>query len=178
MTVEQVSEFPRRGQATITLRMAAAAKFGVKLRLPDWAVPAEVTVAGVKYNTDSAGWLELPANAWNSGDQIQVVFHLGPRLIVGDHGNAGRAALAWGPFVLAFDQQDNAGLPPAEMLGLVGLHPAVTLKPGSRLAFEAKVRGKDGNDPQTATFVPFADAGAGGGEYRVWLQAQVERSSA
>ena len=57
------------------------------------------------------------------------------------------------------------------MLGLVESQPLLTLRPGPSLAFEAKVVGGKGKGPQTAVFVPFADAGAGGGEYRVWLRA-------
>ena len=72
--------------------------------------------------------------------------------------------------MLAFDQKCNPGLPPAETLGLVDSQPLLTVRPCPRLALEAKVVGGKGNDPQTAIFVPFADAGAGGGEYRVWLE--------
>src|SRR5271157_5498155 len=171
VTLEQKSEFPRRGHSTITLQTAGAATFGIKLRIPGWAAPATVDVIGVKYKTDSAGWIVLPSQTWHSGDRIGVDFHLGPKLLVGEQGNAGRAALAWGPFVLAFDQENNPGLPPAKTVGLVGSQPLLTLKPGSRLAFEGKVVGKTGDDPRTAVFVPFADAGADGGEYRVWLRA-------
>ena len=126
---------------------------------------------GQEYKTDSPGWVALPSRAWNDGDRIEVTFRLGPRLIRGDHGNAGRAALAWGPLVLALDQQDNPGLPPSKTLGLVDSQPLLTVKSGSGLAFEGKVVGPKGNGRQTAIFVPFADAGAGGGEYRVWLRA-------
>ena len=173
VTVEQASEFPRRGHSTIVLRTASPATFGVKVRMPGWAVPAEIQSAGVKYKTDSAGWIVLPARAWNNGDRIDVVFHLGPRLIVGDYGNAGQAALAWGPFVLAFNQESNPGLPLAKTLGLVDVKPLLTIKSGPRLAFEAKVVGQKGNDPQTAIFVPFAEAGTGGSEYRVWLNTTI-----
>jgi len=169
VTVDQKSDFPQRGNSIIILHAPNAAKFGVKVRVPPWAAPAELQVGGVKYKADSAGWVILPARDWNRDDQITVAFHLGPKLIHGEHGNRGRAALAWGPFVLAFDQECNPGLPPAMTLGLVDTQPLLSFKPGSRLAFEAKVVGANGNVPQAALFVPFADAGSGGGEYRVWL---------
>jgi hypothetical protein len=171
VTVAQTSEFPRRGRSTITIQSANAATFGLKLRIPPWAVPAVVAAAGVSIRASTADWIELPSRAWNSGDRINVVFDLGPKLIVGEYGNAGRAALAWGPFVLAVDRDDNPGLPSLKTLGLVDSQPLLTLKPGSRLAFEGKVVGQKGGDATAAVFVPFADAGAGGGEYRVWLRA-------
>ena len=73
--------------------------------------------------------------------------------------------------MLAFDHENNPGLPPSKTLGLVESQPLLTLRPGPSLAFEAKVVGGKEKGPQTAVFVPFADAGAGGGEYRVWLRA-------
>ncbi len=144
VTVEQASEFPRRGQSTITLRMAHAGSFGVKVRMPGWAVPAEVQVAGEKHNTDSAGWLALPLRTWNSGDRIEIAFHLAPRLILGDYGNAERAALAWGPFVLAFDQQRNRGLPPAKTLGLVRVATAFDPPAGRRSHLRRQGHRKNG----------------------------------
>ena len=170
VTVEQKSEFPRTGHATITVRPAAASAFAIKIRVPVWATPAAVEAAGTKHKADSAGWLVLPSRTWNSGERIAVDFHLGARLIRGEYGNAGRAALAWGPFVLAFDQDRNPGLAQSTgQWGLVESQPLLTLRPGPGLALEGKVIGAKG--PQTAIFVPFADAGAAGGEYRVWLRA-------
>ena len=125
----------------------------------------------MKYKTDAAGWVVVPSRVWIFGDQIKVMFHLGPKLILGEFGNAGHAALAWGPFVLAFDRDLNPSRPAARRVGLTESHPLLTRKPGPRLAFKAKIVGQKGNDPQTAVFVPFADAGAGGGEYCVWLRA-------
>jgi hypothetical protein len=91
--------------------------------------------------------------------------------MLGTHGNAGRAALTWGPFVLACDQQRNAALPSLSTLGFVESQPRLALNTDRGLTFDAKVVGSQGGEPATATFTTFADAGAGGGEYRVWLRA-------
>ena len=45
---------------------------------------------------------------WKDGDRVDLSYKLGPR-IVGHFGNAGRAALAWGPFVLAYDRRVTRG---------------------------------------------------------------------
>ena len=103
--VEQASEFPRSGRSTITLRPGSPAKFGVKVRIPAWAAPMEVQVGDQRYTTDSAGWVVVPSREWKSGDQIAVAFHLGPKLILGEYGNAGR-----GPCLGTV----RAGLRPAE----------------------------------------------------------------
>jgi hypothetical protein len=118
------------------------------------------------------GWAVLSAREWKDGDQVSIRFSLGASVIQGDHGNASRSALVWGPFVLAYDENRNPGLPAAVGVSLTEVEkPPFTLKPGDSLAFARSVRGRRDGEVQTATFVPFADAGADGGTYRVWLRA-------
>jgi hypothetical protein len=45
------------------------------------------------------------------------------------------------------------------------------LKPGEALVFNAQLRSARTPQPISAAFVPFAEAGADGGVYRVWLRA-------
>jgi hypothetical protein len=113
----------------------------------------------------------LPAREWKEGDRITLKFTLGPRLVRGEHGNAGRAAAAWGPFVLACDQKQNKALSPLSTLGLVASQPLWTLQPDRDLTFSAKVVGRKESTPATATLTTFANAGADGGAYRIWLRA-------
>jgi len=47
----------------------------------------------------------------------------------------------------------------------------VLLGAGEGLHFRTRVRGEWDNAPRDLTLVPFADAGATGSEYRVWLRA-------
>jgi DUF1680 family protein len=170
VVIDQASEFPRRGHSQLTVRTANGASFGMKILLPDWAVPAEVVSEGKKSKADSAGWITLPMRSWKNGDQVSIDFHLGARLIAGDHGNAGRTALTWGPFVLAYDQDRNGGVPPDDSLAFVDKKPSLTPRPGRELAFIVRVAADKNAPPAARVFVPFADAGAGGGQYRVWLR--------
>ncbi len=170
VTVEQRSGFPYRGDAVLTLRMAGPARFAIKVRAPAWAQP--LSVAGA---TLSAGWVELPPRRWQDGDQLSLGYRLASRLMTGEYTHAGRAALAWGPFVLAYDQQANPGLPPPRKLGLAAGSSARAAPAGRPFRFEAEV---DAGTPasavarlQPAKFVAFADAGADQGSYRVWLRA-------
>ena len=119
------------------------------------------------------GWATVPAREWKDGDRVSMAFSLGASVILGTHGNAGRAALQWGPFVLAYDEARNPGLPSAAAVGLTELaKPAFTLKAADdALEFVASVRGRREGEVKTATLVPFAEAGAAGGTYRVWLRA-------
>ena len=170
VTVRQQSGFPRSGQSVLTLRMARPATFAFRVRVPAWAVPLNLQAEGASL-TSQGGWATLPAREWKEGDRIALGFTLGPRLVPGEHGNAGRAAAAWGPFVLACDQQQNTALPPLRSLGFVASEPLWTLKMGPELTFDAKVVGRKGSTPVTATLTTFADAGAEGGVYRIWLRA-------
>jgi hypothetical protein len=170
VSVRQQSGFPRSGESVLTLRMAQPAPFALRVRVPAWASPLNLQAEGASL-TSQGGWATVPAREWKDGDRIALKFTLGPRLVLGEHGNAGRAAAAWGPFVLACDQQQNKALPPLGSLGFVASQPLWTLKTDREMTFDAKVVGRKGSTPVTATLTTFADAGAAGGTYRIWLRA-------
>lgn len=172
--IELRSGFPRRGQATLHLRMAVPATFAIKLRSPAWAQPMAVAGASA---TD--GWLALPARIWRDGDQIPISFALGGHTLRGERANAGRAALRWGPFMLAYEQDANLSLPPAQRFALGRGIARLQARPGKRLVFDAPVARQPAASevaPETvatrgARFLTFADVGAERGLYRVWLHA-------
>ena len=108
----------------------------------------------------------MPQRKWRDGDRIAVTFNLAARLIPGEYGNKGLAALAWGPFVLAYDEKLNPGLPGAGDVAFTGASPQCQSIWGP---IKVQVVGLKDGKRRTATLVPFADAGATGGAYRVWL---------
>jgi DUF1680 family protein len=175
VTVRQESDFPRRGGSTFHFELARPATFAFRLRAPEWAAPVEVKLNGqpVTLSTRSPGWLEVPARPWRSEDRLSVTYTLAARVIQGEHGNSGRTALAWGPFVLAYDQKRNLGLPRAAGLALVeeAGKSACELSPGAALTFVGRVTAPRHNGLIPAVFVPFAEAGRDGGGYRVWLRS-------
>lgn len=173
ITVRNQSEFPRNGRALLTLSLNKATMFPVRFRSPDWAGKLQMAVNGkqVSSTAASAGWVEIPARKWKKGDQIAVAYELAARIVQGDHANAGKAALAWGPFVLAFEAKLNPALSQTGAVGLVADLGQVSLKDETGLMFAGRVRSAGQADPQAATFVPFADAGSEGGFYRVWMGA-------
>lgn len=173
VTVEQRSDFPRRGESVLTLKPGQPATFAVEVRVPAWAAPLKISVNGQPVEAAlRMGWAVLPARAWKDGDRVSLSFSLGANVVMGEHGNTGRAALAWGPFVLAYDESKNPGLASAAAVGLAELgKPPFTLKPADGLAFTGKIVSRRTKEPQSATFLTFADAGADGSAYRVWLRA-------
>ncbi len=161
VTVRQQSGFPRSGESALTLKLARPAAFAVRVRVPAWASPLTLQADGASL-TSQGGWATVSAREWKNGDRIALRFTLAPRLVLGEHGNAGRAAAAWGPFVLACDQQQNKSLPALGSVGLFASQPLLTLKTDRELTFAAKVVGRKGSEPVAATLTPFADAGAEG----------------
>lgn len=171
VTVEQTTGFPRTGRATLTFRMAKPATFGLQVRCPDWAKPL---MLGPGKTTPRNGWVTLEPRVWKNGDTASIHFSLRPRLVAGTYGNVGRTSLAWGPFVLAFDQSRNPALPFTSGIALASEngHGSAVLTPDlTPLTFTGRVHTTPASKAQAAIFVPFADAGTTGGAYRVWLRA-------
>lgn len=165
VTIEQHSLFPREGSSELTVHAPGPVHFALRIRVPAWASPlkaGEVTSAG--------GWAEIPARTWRDGDRIPVSFTLTGRQIKGEYTNYAREALAWGPFILAADA--GVGPKPDSLQGLrlaPGTAPELLPSQGV-LHFQAKARGTWDKDLHPLELVTFADAGASGSEYRVWLR--------
>jgi uncharacterized protein len=173
VTVDQQSQFPRKGESVLTFKLSRPVRFALEVRSPAWAAPVRLAAQGQPAEArERDGWVTLPAREWKDGDQVNVRFSLGASVVTGTHGNAGRAALTWGPFVLAYDARINPGLPAPAGLGFAELgKPPFTLRPGPPLVFGAEVRSARQAQSMRANFVTFADAGRDGGAYRVWLRA-------
>ena len=132
VTVEQRSKFPQKGSSTITFHVAQPAAFIVRVRAfrpgGDRCVRKPAGKAVCFFGGD--GWATLPLREWRDGDQHGIASIWRARLIPGEYGNKGLAALAWGPFVLAYDEKLNPGLPAAGEVGLVRADPPCKLKAG------------------------------------------------
>ena len=172
ITIEQASEFPREGRSTLTLRMAKPARLAIVVRRPSWSPRLTVSTKGsnASLNIQPDGSIVLASDAWAVGTEIELHFDLESRMVPGGVSNPERAAMTWGPFVLAYDEARNPDGPPARTVGLVE-NERLELLDGTGLALRGSVVGREPGDPKSAVFVPFADAGATGGAYRVWLRA-------
>ncbi len=165
---------PDESGLQVSLAVADSARFGLAVRQPAWATGMKIKSAQGETLTAAArdGWLTLPDREWKETTSITITFTVGCGLVAGTHGNLNRAALTWGPFVLAYDEKQNPGQERAIMaafaspaggpaVDLVAIDPAVK--------FEAMIRSLRNPQPHRVVFVPFADAGGDGGRYRVWL---------
>jgi len=165
------------GHLTLTFANAAGNRFGLLLRTPAWAQPLRLQVEGTaERGLLREGWTSLPPRVWKDGDRVSVRFNLSGRLVPGDHGNAGKAALMWGPSVLAYDEAFNQDLGAPNGVGLAALPTGVSpvqMRAGDDVGalFDVLIRSPRKPGPQRGTFVMFADAGSQGTRYRVWLPA-------
>jgi DUF1680 family protein len=163
--IVQQSGFPTEGRSTLVVRTGKPVSFALKVRVPQWAAPFR---AGDVLS--NGGWASLPAQTWHDGDKVDLSFSLRGRVIRGEYTNFGRVALAWGPFVLAVDSASNPKVESIPALRLApGAEPVLMASAGG-LLFRTKVRGPWDDAPVDVALVPFADAGASGGEYRIWLR--------
>src|SRR5271166_1411510 len=149
VSLTQSSQFPRAGEGTLTFHMAKPATFGLLVRVPKW-VKGPPWTSNFKLTVNDqpngsvsiGGYARVRPREWKDGDHVKLTYRLGPRLIVGHFGNTDRAALAWGPFVLAYDQAMNPGLPSASAIALVRESTELTIQPGPSLAFRGPVVGR------------------------------------
>jgi DUF1680 family protein len=168
--VVQQSRFPYEGKSELRFSSGGPA-FALKLRVPAWAAPLRLKLNGKPLSAEvREGWATVLPQKWAAGDRLEIDFRLAGETVEGRHTNRGLDALRWGPFVLAYDAAFNPDLPSPMMIGLAK-QPGLRLssKMGEALRFTSGIRtaNKDGAKP--ADFVPFADAGASGQAYRVWL---------
>ena len=174
VTVELHSAFPRHSECRLRVRLAnpaRPARFALRFRQPEWARDFHLAGAEVR-----AGWVTLPARVWRDGDEVSPTYSLRSTRVQGTHGNTGKAALRWGPFVLAYDEQANPDLPSSHQLTWTEQEVKVS-SPADRppLRFKASVdirkEARGSVTPASATLLTYADAGAQGGSIRVWLGA-------
>jgi DUF1680 family protein len=165
--VGQRSKFPFEGASELRVQLSQPARFAMLVRVAAWCNPMTLSVNGqaITYAIQK-GWAVIPARQWSSGDRVDLAYQLNSRLVQGEHGNKGLAALQWGPFVLAYDSALT------NMVSFADDKPArlVQAREPLQIVADLNIQGRPGG-AKPAIFVPFADAGAGGGEYRVWLPA-------
>lgn len=173
VTVAQQSEFPLHGESRLTVKVSQPARFAMHVRVPPWALPLSVKLNGESVQVASQnGWAIIPAREWHNGDSVALAYTLTSRLVLGDHGNAGKAALTWGPFVLAYDEKRDPGLPRTRLVGLEdnAVQAPGSFASGNFLEFSGQLR-TPSQGLVKVELVPFADAGRDGGTFRVWLTA-------
>jgi DUF1680 family protein len=176
VTIETV--FPTDGHVRIVVAPKVQSEFAMKVRVPGWCNSVEFTPA--EGREDVRGYATF-RKVWQAGDSIDVDLKLEPRVLVGDHMNQGKAALMYGPLVLAAEEglskEKNI---PLESLALAGTEAdalEITAEPAAKArkywpgaqTFRVNVVNQKEHATSQVQFLPFADVGSTGSHYKVWV---------
>jgi hypothetical protein len=153
MRVTQRTDFPNSERTRLIFSCAKPAGASVKIRHPFWAGPVRIALNGETILTDSAapGYAVI-RREWKTGDTLDVTLPMSIRLEpVPDL--LSRAAVMYGPILLAGDLGPVAGTRPVPLLVTNG-RPVGTWTnqvPGRPLTFETRGVGR----PDDVTLTPF-----------------------
>jgi len=145
IVVRQTTAFPAGDGTELVVEKAGTTSFRIKVRIPAWAVGAEVSVNGGPASAIKSGTYAELGREWKDGDRISVKLPRRLRLVAAND-KPGVAAVAYGPVVLSGKYGDTAlTAMPGLALGSI----KATQKP---LEFTAQADGK------TVTLGPFHEA--------------------
>jgi len=196
VTLTADTRYPSDGQIRMTVNPAEPKTFALKVRIPAWCGSSSLRVNGkpVTEVTGADGYVAV-TREWKQGDQVELRLQLEPRVVVGDHKNQGKVAVLYGPLVLAADEAllgaTNRTLGAVSAagasVGMLGVKPepapaAFKTWPGARVFRVNAIARTRAGDPKPGAplevrLIPFADAGASGTPYEVWLPLNLASSS-
>ena len=91
--------YPFRGTVRITVNPAAPLGFPLQLRIPAWAAGTIITVNGRSQPTPAPATFARIERAWTSGDRVEIVFPMQPRVSSWFHDSV---AVERGPLVFSY----------------------------------------------------------------------------
>lgn len=104
ITLTQTTDFPVAGTTRLHFDKADGNKATIALRKPEWCKRPQVRINGKKVKAvqaDADGYINLTTR-WKAGDNVEAEFPMELHLEYA-HGDSTRAALLYGPIVLAGD---------------------------------------------------------------------------
>lgn len=105
LVVEQHSDYPVTGTATIILSLHKAEKFTLQLRVPAWSRNTAVKLNGVSVPDAAAGKYCVIERVWKNRDSLSIELDMQPRWFYQPIDHHRHAAVMRGPLVLARDQR-------------------------------------------------------------------------
>lgn len=169
------SDFPRSGEVVIQVTPEIPCKFELNLLVPAWCPNFKATLGGETFYGKTGAFLCLNRK-WTPTDKIYILMDMNDRIIPGDVNYPNAFALAHGPQILAVDYKLNATfhLKPISKISQseLQLEAVPNLLPNgwkNQQAYTSDLIRSTTNRP--VVFIPFADAGQTGGDYRIWLDS-------
>lgn len=192
VSLSQQSNYPWEGKVQLKVEPAAAAEFGIAVRIPSWSKGFELTVNGEAVAT--AAELEqgyaVIRRVWNAGDVIGLNLPMQANRIYANpklRADAGQTAIQRGPLVYCLEEADNGATLSSLSLNGAGafsesfdaslLGGAVIVKTDGFRVDEASWNGelygstKAETKPVEITAIPYYLWGnRGSGEMKVWIR--------
>ncbi len=177
VTVRQTTDYPWHGDVKLEIETnKRGQRFPLRLRIPSSALRYKVSLNGhpvsqAEIRRVEPGYVVLD-RTWKLGDVVELKLNLADRVVMGDHENAGKAAIMHGPLVLALDSVVNDRANPLRSYGL-GLDPAkhgtlkLSVSPKGTIGMPGEI-GRKGK--VSLNLLPYSEAGADGkSKFLVWI---------
>jgi DUF1680 family protein len=97
--ITEQTEYPFKGVVRLTIHPASALRFPLRLRIPAWADGTTIQVNGENVAAVTVGGFAKVDRIWKSGDLVEVVFPMKPRLSIGFHDSV---SIGRGPLVFSY----------------------------------------------------------------------------
>ncbi len=105
VTVRQETEYPESDATTIAIDCARPVEFALRLRVPGWAKSVALSLNGAAIDaTAGPGEWVTVRRAWSAADRLTMRLPMALRTAPVDAQHPGRAAIMYGPIVLAQDE--------------------------------------------------------------------------
>jgi hypothetical protein len=171
VALELDSRYPADGLVRLKLHLAAPHEFTFRVRIPAWCPDATLAVNDQPVaDPIRAGDYARLRRTWREGDVVTLNLPLAPRLIVGEHTNYGKVALACGPLILAADDRLNPGVKVGQFrIPSTDIKQLAFKQEPAGLVYSIQAVGIDSGEGVTVRLAPFAEAGCTRMTYQVWL---------
>jgi DUF1680 family protein len=146
--LEITGDFPRMRRADVTVHCDRPGTFALRLRVPQWADGAAVTLNGKEFNGTAQGGRIVIERRWRSGDRIGIDFQSSMRLVPWPKSDSETVAVYDGPLCLAISSADAN----VDTLDKV----LITEKGKPALSPEGEPRAIDGTGNMVTGFRPIA----------------------
>ena len=98
VSIRQVTDYPFRNRADLSLKMSAPARFPIYLRVPGWSEGLEIQVNGLEVASSRSGTFTRIEREWKTNDRIELSFKNPLSAVTGSYGSL---SVQQGPLVFA-----------------------------------------------------------------------------
>jgi DUF1680 family protein len=171
VALQLTTDYPRGGKVEIQVSPSQAARFSLRLRIPNWSAKTEVKLNRETVENVKPGNYLVLDRAWKSGDTIELTLDFTLHYWVGERDCAGKVSIYRGPLLLTYDRRfnlmDPADIPTLDARGLEG---KVTTWSGRHAPFLLVEFATESG--RAIRLCDFASAGDGGTPYISWLRVK------